>query len=140
ACSSLDLEVPLSATPAWWQLLKGLYEVGVDLVVTTYHGRAPSTPWWRAYPNPARLEGDLVVAARRVAGRVNGFGRRTGHGDASGETLRQRAERVLARALVGPKWIRHLSRVIEREQPVDAVLFISVPPNHLRGVAAGIRS
>ncbi len=139
ACSSLDLEVPLSATPAWWQLLKGLYEVGVDLVVTTYHGRAPSTPWWRAYPNPARVEGELVAAARRLTRGVNGGGRRATRAG-SGETLRHRAERMLARAVVGPKWIRHLTRVIEREQPVDAVLFVSIPPNHVRGVASAIRS
>jgi spore maturation protein CgeB len=36
--------------------------------------------------------------------------------------------------------MRHLSRVIERERPLDAVLFMSVPPNHLRGVAAGLRA
>ncbi len=27
--SSLDLTQPFSATPAWWQLMKGLYEIGV---------------------------------------------------------------------------------------------------------------
>jgi hypothetical protein len=157
-CSSLDLETPLSATPAWWQLLKGLYEVGVDLVVTTYHGRATSTPWWHAYPNPARVEGDLVAGARRIvrAGRGKiGVGPRITIGvepqprdpaatsrppAGNGETARQKAERLLARTIVGPRWGRHLARVIEREERVDAVLLVSVPPNHLRGVAAAIRS
>ncbi len=40
-CSSLDLKAPFSATPAWWQLCKGLYEVGASLAVTAYHGRFP---------------------------------------------------------------------------------------------------
>jgi spore maturation protein CgeB len=47
---------------------------------------------------------------------------------------------MLARAVVQPKWIRHLSRVIDRERDIDVVLFVAVPPNHLRGVAAAIRS
>jgi hypothetical protein len=139
ACSSLDLDVPLSATPAWWQLFKGLYEAGVDLVVTTYHGRATSTPWWRAYPNPARVEGEVVAAARKAVTSAGGSARRATF-PPSGESLRQRAERMLARAVVQPKWLRHLSRVLDREHPVDAVLFVAVPPNHLQGVAAEIRS
>src|SRR5262245_54996094 len=111
-CSSLDLDTPLSATPAWWQLLKGLYESGVDLVVTTYHGPAISTPWWRAYPNPTRLEGQLVAGARRLVGR-----RRTAAAVAvksAGETPRQKAERIVARSVVGPQWRRHLARVLDR--------------------------
>jgi hypothetical protein len=138
-CSSLDLEEPLSASPAWWQLLKGLYEVGVDLCVTTYHGRATSTPWWRAYPNPARLEGDLVARARRVVRRAR---RSVAAPDrpSTGETSRQKAERLLARRIVRPKWERHLARVIEREGRVDGLLLINVPPNHLRGMATAIRS
>ena len=30
--SAVDLDFRYGCTPAWWQLLKGLYEVGVDLV------------------------------------------------------------------------------------------------------------
>ena len=52
--SSLDLTQPFSATPAWWQLLKGLYEQGVEVLATTYQGPAIETLWWRALPNPAR--------------------------------------------------------------------------------------
>lgn len=138
-CSSLDLDAPLSATPAWWQLLKGLYEVGVDLIVTTYHGRAASTPWWRAYPNPARLEGSLVAAARAIGRHVMPVST-PARPSAAGETTRQQAERLLARTVVGPKWRRHLARILDREKNVDAVLFVGVPPNHLRGVGATLRA
>lgn len=136
-CSSLDLEAPLSATPAWWQLLKGLYEVGVDLIVTTYHGRAVSTPWWRAYPNPAKLEGDVFAGARRLIRTLRA--RPQDASAAGGETRRQRAERQLAWRVVAPKWRRHLLEILKREDAIDAVLFVSVPPNHLRGVAAAVR-
>lgn len=137
-CSSLDLDTPLSATPAWWQLLKGLYETGVDLVVTTYHGPAFSTPWWRAYRNPAELEGALVARARSFVRRATGSAAPT-RPSPSGGTPRQQAERLLAQRIVGPKWRRHLNRILTREAPVDAVLLLNAPPNHLAGVASEIR-
>jgi hypothetical protein len=138
-CSSLDVAVPLSATPAWWQLLKGLYEVGVDLVVTTYQGRAPNTPWWRAYANPARFEGDLFMIARQVARRLAGHPPPPSDVVTDGERLSQKILRRVARAVVAPKWRRHLARLLERERDVDVVLLVGVPPNHLRGVAGAIR-
>lgn len=136
-CSSLDLKAPLSATPAWWQLLKALYEVGVDLVVTTYHGQAADSLWWRAYPNPARLEGNVFLAARTVTRRLLGEPR--GRRAAAGETMSQRAVRRMARTIVAPRWVAHIDRILAREPDVDAVIFVSVPPNHLRGVARHVR-
>lgn len=139
ACSSLDLSAPYSATPAWWQLLKALDECGVELAVTAYHGRVPNTPWWRAYPNPARLEGQAFAALRGAARRArrrpgDGFQRRD-----EGEALSQRLARRAAQLWVAPKWRRGLSRMLEMEGGADAVLLLSIPPNHLRGVAAAIR-
>jgi glycosyltransferase involved in cell wall biosynthesis len=62
--SSLDLTRPFSATPAWWQLLKGLYEIGVEVVAAPYQGAAMESLWWRAAQNPAKLPGDLYLFAR----------------------------------------------------------------------------
>jgi hypothetical protein len=62
--SSLDLTQPFSATPAWWQLMKGLYEIGVDVVATPYQGPAIESLWWRAEPNPAQWQGDLFKNTR----------------------------------------------------------------------------
>lgn len=64
--SSLDLTRPFSATPAWWQLLKGLYEIGVDVVAAPYQGPALESLWWRAAQNPAKLPGDLYMSARET--------------------------------------------------------------------------
>jgi glycosyltransferase involved in cell wall biosynthesis len=139
ACSSLDLRAPLSATPAWWQLLKGLATQGVELAVTAYHGPVPESPWWRAYPNPARVEGALYAAARQGVRRL----RRSrsiaeGRGDQP-ETSAQAAIRRLAHAILAPRWKRHLGRMWRAEGGADAALLIAVPPNHLRGVAAEVR-
>jgi hypothetical protein len=139
-CSSLDLEAPLSATPAWWQLLKALSEAGARVVATTYHGRTPASPWWSAYPNPARLEGDLFWWARGLSRRISPNGRGSSERHAGGETLSQRVVRRAAHALVAPRWHRHLARVLAQEDDVGAVLLLGVPPNHLRGVARGIRN
>ena len=62
--SSLDLTQPFSATPAWWQLLKGLYEIGVDIIAAPYQGPAIESPWWQAAANPAQREGDLFKLLR----------------------------------------------------------------------------
>ena len=62
--SAVDLDFRYGCTPAWWQLWKGLYEVGVDLIVTPYRGRAVESPWWRTAPNPAYREGESFARAR----------------------------------------------------------------------------
>src|SRR5262249_21894677 len=51
AVSSLDLKRPFSATPSWWQLLKALYEVGVEVIATPYQGPAIESLWWQTEPN-----------------------------------------------------------------------------------------
>ena len=56
--SAVDLDFRYGCTPAWWQLWKGLYEVGVDLIVTPYRGRPIESPWWRTYPNPCYREAE----------------------------------------------------------------------------------
>ena len=68
--SATDLDFRYGCTPAWWQLWKGLYEVGVDLVVTPYRGRAVESPWWRTAPRPRYREGRALCAARSAAARA----------------------------------------------------------------------
>ncbi len=137
-CSSLDLSTPFSATPAWWQLLKGLYECGATLHVTAYHGPVPTTPWWTAHANPARRAGDAYAATRRLVRALAGTAqpsRRDGR-----ESGLDRAVRHLAHAVAAPRWARHLSTILAANHEIDAVLLISVPPNHLRGVAGELRA
>src|SRR6188474_1864408 len=70
--SSLDLTQPFSATPAWWQLLKALYEIGVDVIATPYQGPAIESLWWRAEPNPAQWQGDSFKLARDTMRKIVG--------------------------------------------------------------------
>ena len=68
--SSLDLRLPYSCTPAWWQLLKGLAETGADISAIAYAGETVESLWWKAYPNPCQREGAAFAAARGLARRV----------------------------------------------------------------------
>ena len=65
-----DLDFRYGCTPAWWQLWKGLDEIGVDLIVTPYRGRAIESPWWRTVPNPLYREAELFAAVRGLAARA----------------------------------------------------------------------
>ena len=138
AASAVDLDFRYGCTPAWWQLWKGLYEEGVDLVVTPYRGRAVESPWWRTAPNPTYLEGESFARARDAVARLKG------------DTLLRRAEdnpedglggRMTREAIwkwVTPRWRRHLDRLIERERP-DALVVFTIPMAHLRGIPTYLR-
>ena len=137
--SSLDLTQPFSATPAWWQLLKALYEVGVDIIATPYQGPAIETPWWRAAPNPAKLEGDLFKAARDAVRKVTGVKQTQVEGtQPQGERLSDKAVRKMAQTVIAPRWRRHVDRILRREPDVDAVLVITLPLNQIPGLARHI--
>lgn len=129
--SSLDLTQPFSSTPSWWQLLKGLYEVGVDVIATPYQGPAIESLWWRAAPNPARWQGDTFKAARGLAGRVLPPPGRAPSGD---ESATDRLVRRTAQTLIAPLWLRHLDRILTDQPDIDAVIMLTVPLNHLVGV------
>ncbi len=132
--SSLDLRQPFSATPAWWQLLKGLYELETEVIAAPYQGVPVESLWWRSEANPARLQGDVFKSVRDLSRSIMPM-RNTGSANlASGESLSDRAVRQAANKLIAPLWKRQLERILARERDVDAVLFLTVPPNHLRGV------
>lgn len=135
--SSLDLQQPFSSTPSWWQLLKGLYEISVELVVTTYQGPAIETLWWRAVPNPVRRQGDLFKALRDTARHL----RRSAAAPPSsaagqGESLSERLIRRAAQTLIAPRWRATLDRLLTEQPDIDALLFLTIPLNHVAGVPA----
>jgi len=137
--SSLDLTQPFSATPAWWQLLKALYEVGVDVIATPYQGPAIESPWWRAAPNPAKREGDLFRLARDTVRRLTGDRQtQVEGGQVQAESLSDRLVRRMAQTVIAPRWRHHVDRILRQQTDVDAVLMITVPANHLTGVARHI--
>ena len=142
AAASLDLTQPFSATPAWWQLLKGLYEIGVDVIATPYQGPAIESLWWRAERNPARWQGDTFKAARDLYRRAAGDPPPVQIEDAqqaNAESAPDRLVRRAAQTLVAPLWLRHLDAILTRQPDIDAVIFLTVPLNHLSGVPAELQ-
>jgi hypothetical protein len=136
--SAIDLDFRYGCTPAWWQLWKGLHEVGADVVVSPYRGRAIASPWWLAYDNPCFREAELFAAARRVAARVrrDDLLRRSEQSPAI--TRGDRISEELIRRWIRPRWRRHVASIVERERP-DVVVVFGIPISHLRGIPAELR-
>ncbi len=138
--SSLDLTQPFSATPAWWQLMKGLYEIGVEVIATPYQGPAIESLWWRAEPNPARAQGDAFKALRDVARRaIPQPAAPAPDSESDSESATDKLVRQTAQTLIAPLWERHLDRILTQQPDIDAVIFLTVPLNHLVGVAADVQ-
>lgn len=137
--SSLDLTQPFSATPAWWQLIKGLYEIGVEVIATPYQGPAIESLWWRAESNPTQLQGDIFKGIRDVTRKVMPskpvqMQDTQAPEDANAESLSDKVVRKTAQTTIAPLWRRHLERILLKEPDIDALLFLTVPLNHLNGV------
>ena len=113
--SAADLDFRYGCTPAWWQLWKGMAEAGIDLIVTTYRGRAIESPWWRTAPNPLYREAESFAAARHLAARLKGD-RYLRRAEASPEDTRaDKAVREVIWHYVTPRWQKHIERILERE-------------------------
>ena len=136
--SAVDLDFRYGCTPAWWQLWKGMYEAGVDLVVTPYRGRPVESPWWRTAPNPTYHVGESYAALRDGLARLKGD-RYLRRAEASpAESGLDRLTRETVWRVVTPRWRRHLERLVERERP-DAVVVFTVPMAHLLGIPTALR-
>ena len=137
--SAIDLDFRYGCTPAWWQLWKGLYEEGVDLIVTPYRGRPVDSPWWRTAPNPTYYEGESFARARDAVARIKGdrYLRRA-EVDPTDSAV-DRATREVIWRWVTPRWQRHLEALVERERP-DALVVFTVPMSHLRGIPSALRA
>lgn len=137
--SAADLDFRYGCTPAWWQLWKGLYEAGADLIVTPYRGRAVESPWWRTEPNPCYREGELFAAARGLAARLKGDTHLRRAEESPPDSFADRAVRDVIWRYVTPRWQRHLEHILEREGDVAAVIVFTVPMSHLRGIPSALR-
>jgi glycosyltransferase involved in cell wall biosynthesis len=137
--SAADLDFRYGCTPAWWQIWKGLYETGVDLIVTPYRGRAIESPWWRTAPNPLYREAEAYATARGLAARMRGDTLLRRAEENPADTVADRLTREAIWRYVTPRWQRHLERIIERERNIAAVIVFTVPMAHLRGIPTRLR-
>src|SRR3954454_701760 len=138
AASAVDLDFRYGCTPAWWQLWKGLYEEGVELVVAPYRGRPVESPWWRTAPNPTYLEGESFARARDLLARAKGDGAPRRAEESPEDSLGDRLTREVIWRWVTPRWRRQLEALVERERP-DAVIVFTVPMAHSRGILTALR-
>lgn len=136
--SSIDLSFRYGCTPAWWQLWKGMYEEGADLVLAPYRGRPIESPWWRVADNPTYREGESFAFARDAVARLKGDSHLRRAEDNPEDGISDRLTREVIWRWVTPRWQRHLERLVERERP-DAVVVFTVPMAHLRGIPTALR-
>jgi spore maturation protein CgeB len=136
--SAIDLDFRYGCTPAWWQLWKGLYEAGVDLLVTPYRGRPVESPWWRVAPNPTYREAETYATVRDAIARLKGDHYLRRGEERPEDTAVDRLTRETIWRMVTPRWRRHLERLIEEEKP-DAVIVFTVPMAHFRGIPSFLR-
>jgi spore maturation protein CgeB len=135
--SAIDLALR-QAVPAWWQLFKGLYELETDLVVAPYVGRSVESLWWRSYKNPCELQSLIVNSIVRFRKNTS---RSLSHSEKnnSDNPLSGKFIQFLADAFTAPKWLKHLRTILEKENDVDVVMFLNVPPNQIKGLPELIR-
>jgi glycosyltransferase involved in cell wall biosynthesis len=138
--SAADLDFRYGCTPAWWQLWKGMHEVGVDLIVTPYRGKAIESPWWRTAPNPLYAEAEAFAKARDFAARLKGDRYLRRAEDSPEDTVADKAVREVIWRYVTPRWRKHLEQLLERERDVDAVIVFTVPMSHLNGIPDQLRN
>jgi spore maturation protein CgeB len=136
--SAADLDYRYGCTPAWWQLWKGMAEAGIDLLVTTYRGKAIESPWWRTAPNPLYREAETFAAARHAAARIKGDSYLRRAESNPEDTRADKLVRGVIWRYVTPRWRRYLEQLVERERP-DAVVVFTVPMSHFRGIPTALR-
>lgn len=130
--STIDLKNKLGCTPAWWQLLKALYEIGNEVIVIPYLGNPVESLWWKSYDNPCRKESIIYnsyLEDRKRSGKSPGQ-----------KTLLSPIATQIIKHHIKPKWERHLLHILQKEADVNLVLLMSIPLNHITGLPSKIRS
>lgn len=137
--STIDLRYRYGCTPAWWQLFKNLYELGVELIVTSYQGRPVESLWWEIYENPCAGEALILTKIKNLSNKISPKKRMTKK-EQRQYTLSERVIPIIARNTTTRKWRKYIFKILEEEQEVDCVIFFNVPINQIKGLASSIRA
>jgi len=129
--TSVDLRSRLGGMPAYWQLLKALYETGNEIVVIPYLGRAHESLLWQMRPSPLRLPWEVRHALSKK------FLHRRSGGNCG---FRERMVFTLTKMLTCAIWRKYLLKVVQSEENVDALLFLGLPVNQIQGISRGIKN
>jgi len=130
ACSTIDLRYRLGCTPSWWQLFKALHETGNDVIITPYLGDPVESLWWRTYPNPCSPESILYNWFLDLKKRNKKLFQ---YNSQKKSCLNRFTDNYILK-----KWKNHILSILQIEKDVDAVLFMNVPLNHIKGIATSI--
>jgi glycosyltransferase involved in cell wall biosynthesis len=134
-CQCLDLsEKELGITPAWWQILKGLHELGAEVVAIPYYRRAVQSLWWETYENPNMWKNNAYDKVEKLACSL-GISRNK-------MDFRQRNQKIirfLVRNSVRKTWEKRIKSVLDEEKDVDAIIVLTVPLNQFSGIPKKIK-
>jgi spore maturation protein CgeB len=125
-CSTLELSKPYGATPSLWQLFKGFYEEGIELLVIPYHGHGINTIWWRSFQNPNYYKAlvlEKILNLKYSPKKISNYP----------------FIPILARLIVKPKLLKLIGQILREEKNIQAIMMIGVPLNQLKGIANQIR-
>lgn len=114
----VDLRHRIGCTPAFWQLFKGLYQLGHELIVIPYAGRDVETLWWSGSSNPAYWESWAFEKFRAK------FPHREG-------SSRFNWSELVARQTVQRKWKKKIGHLLLNNRDIDVVVLINVPLTHV---------
>jgi spore maturation protein CgeB len=126
-CATLDLSKPFGAIPYLWQLFKGFYEEGHEILIIPYHSHGIDTLWWRSVQNPNYYKGLFLEKMLKM------------FDYSASKTANISFIPILARLLVKPKLYKLINRILRQEKNIEAVLMIGIPLNQVEGLANQIR-
>src|SRR5258708_27504921 len=83
------------------------------------------------------MYGDLFQAMRDLVRRKTP--NKAVHTGSSADSLADRLQRRLAQTVIRPRWRAFIDRTLTAQPDVDAVIFLTIPLDHVGGLAAHIR-
>jgi hypothetical protein len=134
-CSTLDLQYKLGCTPSWWQLLKALYETGNEVIAVPFLGDPVESLWWRCYPNPCSAESKLF-SIYLVWKKTWGLDTKC---QKSGQKSNLPFLNNFSENYIRSKWEVFLISIFDKERDIDALIFMNVPLNYIRGIPEKIK-
>jgi spore maturation protein CgeB len=112
-------------------LFKALHESGDEVIVIPYLGDPVESLWWRTYANPCSVESKIYNWYLERKQTRKTLSQHTAKTDS---LLNRYTEKYIR-----TRWEKHLVTVLDKEKNVDAVLFINIPLNHIKGIASAIK-